>query len=446
MKSNSDSLTPSAYIDSKQAKDRLRNTLAAYESLHVPDIADVMDQFKEKSIFIYGAGCYGQATFQTFSKYGISVKKFLDIKAQSGDTLFGIPVHRADDELLDARDKEKAIVVTALVKDHSTREGIFDFIRGCGFKTIVDAQSIRCHSVYFDNKLAADKISDHIKKQSADILRCFDLFKDEHSRNIYYANTMAHILRKYDNCLESTESIQYFPDDIFFDKGYGRFIDCGGYIGDTVDQLLAIKEKVRAIAVFEPNMGNFSKLSLNMNNYSSRIPELYLWPCAVSNKTDIRFMDYDGGSSALNSDNHGYEPQSKLWKQIRSKLRGIIPSAARDCSTYQFRYASLSELEFHNKKNCVQCVSLDDVLKNFAPTFLKMDVEGEERKTIIGAENIIKRHRPDLAICVYHCINHLWDIALLIDSWNLNYEFHLKTHNSYTMETVLYATSRNTGE
>jgi hypothetical protein len=111
-------------------------------------------------------------------------------------------------------------------------------------------------------------------------------------------------------------------------------------------------------------------------------------------------MDYDGGSSALNSE---------------------------------------------NKKNCVQCVSLDDVLKNFAPTFLKMDVEGEERKTIIGAEDIIKRHRPDLAICVYHCINHLWDIALLIDSWNLNYEFHLKTHNSCTMETVLYATSRTTG-
>jgi len=400
MKSNSDSLTPSAYIDSKQAKDRLRNTLAAYESLHVPDIADVMDQFKDKLIFIYGGGCYGQATFQTFSKYGVSVKKFLDIKAQPGDTLFGIPVHRADDELLDARDKERAIVVTALVKDHTTREGIFDFIRGCGFKTIVDAQSIRCHSVYFDNKLAADKISVHIKKQSEDILRCFDLFKDEHSQKVYYANSMAHIMRKYDNCLESTESVQYFPDDIFFDKGYGRFIDCGGYIGDTVDQLLAIKEEVRAIAVFEPNMDNFLKLSLNMNNYSSRISELYLWPCAVSDKTDIRFMDYDGGSSALNSE---------------------------------------------NKKNCVQCVSLDDVLKNFAPTFLKMDVEGEERKTIIGAEDIIKRHRPDLAICVYHCINHLWDIALLIDSWNLNYEFHLKTHNSCTMETVLYATSRTTG-
>ena len=36
--------------------------------------------------------------------------------------------------------------------------------------------------------------------------------------------------------------------------------------------------------------------------------------------------------------NHECEPQSKLM--------GIIPSASRDCSTYQFRCAALSELEF----------------------------------------------------------------------------------------------------
>jgi hypothetical protein len=45
--------------------------------------------------------------------------------------------------------------------------------------------------------------------------------------------------------------------------------------------------------------------------------------------------------------NHGYDHQSKL--------PGIIPPAARDCedrrqvdSTYQFRSATQTELEFHN--------------------------------------------------------------------------------------------------
>ena len=31
---------------------------------------------------------------------------------------------------------------------------------------------------------------------------------------------------------------------------------------------------------------------------------------------------------------------------ITEKDHGYEPSAVRDCSTYQFRYASLSELEF----------------------------------------------------------------------------------------------------
>jgi hypothetical protein len=36
------------------------------------------------------------------------------------------------------------------------------------------------------------------------------------------------------------------------------------------------------------------------------------------------------------------------------------PSASRDCSTCQFRYAALSELEFHNKKE------LTDIVDNTA--------------------------------------------------------------------------------
>ena len=41
--------------------------------------------------------------------------------------------------------------------------------------------------------------------------------------------------------------------------------------------------------------------------------------------------------------NHGYEPQSKLM--------GIIPSAARDCSTKQFPHTSLRKLQFHKKSS-----------------------------------------------------------------------------------------------
>jgi outer membrane lipoprotein carrier protein len=47
--------------------------------------------------------------------------------------------------------------------------------------------------------------------------------------------------------------------------------------------------------------------------------------------------------------NHGHETKKKNLDTFRNKLRGIISSASRDCSIYQFRCATLSELEFHNK-------------------------------------------------------------------------------------------------
>jgi hypothetical protein len=48
----------------------------------------------------------------------------------------------------------------------------------------------------------------------------------------------------------------------------------------------------------------------------------------------------------LHEESRVYTPKQAL-ETLRSKLRGIIPSASRDCSTYQFRCAALSELEFH---------------------------------------------------------------------------------------------------
>ncbi|MCX5848024.1 MAG: MGMT family protein [Deltaproteobacteria bacterium] len=46
--------------------------------------------------------------------------------------------------------------------------------------------------------------------------------------------------------------------------------------------------------------------------------------------------------TAVQRMNHGYK--------LRRKLRGIIPSAVRDCSTNKFQYTSFLKFEFHNKK------------------------------------------------------------------------------------------------
>jgi general secretion pathway protein K len=46
---------------------------------------------------------------------------------------------------------------------------------------------------------------------------------------------------------------------------------------------------------------------------------------------------------------HGYKPQSKLWKQFRELATSIISLLIRD-STYQFPRTSLRKLQFHNNR------------------------------------------------------------------------------------------------
>jgi hypothetical protein len=82
---------------------------------------------------------------------------------------------------------------------------------------------------------------------------------------------------------------------------------------------------------------------------------------------------------------------------------------------------------------------LDDVLSDFIPTFIKMDIEGAEYEALLGAKKMIQNYRPDLAISVYHSIIDFCRIPLLINGWNLGYKFYLRCHEVSNQEIVLYA-------
>lgn len=83
--------------------------------------------------------------------------------------------------------------------------------------------------------------------------------------------------------------------------------------------------------------------------------------------------------------------------------------------------------------------SIDSVVKDEAVTFIKMDVEGAELKSLMGAQNTIKRNRPRLAICVYHRPEDLYQIPEYILSLVPEYRFYLRHYGSNQWETILYA-------
>lgn len=69
---------------------------------------------------------------------------------------------------------------------------------------------------------------------------------------------------------------------------------------------------------------------------------------------------------------------------------------------------------------------------------IKLDVEGHEKQCLLGARETIRRHRPRMAVCVYHRTDDLFEIPRTILSLDENYAFYLR-HNSFCEhETVLF--------
>lgn len=351
-------------------------------------------ELKDRTLFIYGAGSFGREIFQMLCEHDITVSAFLDKNGSPDARLCGRPVCQANDASIDLCERASSVVLFSIVMDKKERLEVMDFLTACGYRELLEAQSIRCLLVRNENSRNGELDRDGLLSQKEPILRAARLFTDQESLETYAGTVMAHVSREYGSDLEKPLAEQYFPGDLRLLKGYRRFVDCGSYIGDTLEMLVAKRGPIEALAAFEPNLTNFKQLSKTAERLADDVESLFLYPCAVSEKTGTAALSSHGGSSVLSR-------------------TGDSP---------------------------VVCVALDDVLKGFLPTFIKMDIEGEELSALAGAKNLIHRDRPDLAISVYHRINHIWDVPLLLDSWGLGYQFYVRSYNACTMETVLYAT------
>jgi FkbM family methyltransferase len=73
--------------------------------------------------------------------------------------------------------------------------------------------------------------------------------------------------------------------------------------------------------------------------------------------------------------------------------------------------------------------------------FIKMDIEGSEFDALRGAEHILRRDKPRLAISVYHRDEDFVRIPAYLAHLNLGYRFYLDHFTIYGEETVLFATA-----
>lgn len=235
-----------------------------------------------------------------------------------------------------------------------------------------------------------------ILEQSEKIRAAIGLWDDEESRHQYVAHLYCRLTADFDVLPVPTLGDQYFPSDVI---GLGQnevFIDCGAFNGDTIKSFLARQgTDFKAAFAFEPDPSNFRQLSeyVSMLHLDIR-HRIELFQCAVGARPGHVRFDASGGTDAS--------------------------------------IGATGSVE-------IECLPLDQVLHDQHPTFLKFDIEGTEQAALIGAQSLIQRERPVIAVCVYHRPEDMWKIPLYLHSLRVGYRFFLRTHSYDGLDLVLYA-------
>lgn len=190
-------------------------------------------------------------------------------------------------------------------------------------------------------------------------------------------------------------SHSYFSQDFYPISSDEVLFDCGAFTGDTIEDFVTFtNKKYKKIVAFEPYEKNVKRLNAFINN---KIENVVVIQKATGDK--------NGKVAFLNNGN------------MFSKTVDVKDSS--------------DELS-------VDIVRLDNYI-DYHPTLIKMDIEGAELDSLIGATQIIKTLKPKLAICIYHMPFDFYEIPKFLKSLVPEYKFKVRQHESGFCETVLYA-------
>jgi len=264
----------------------------------------------------------------------------------------------------------------------------------CVFKNLTPAP-------YGENSPIPPTFNDATKEIKEHILEyktIFENLSDEFSKKTLFTTLLARIFR--DPSLFTKNNVRISKYEPCFDKSLLNFnsndtvfVDCGGYIGDTVKKFIKIFHKYKRIYVYEPKKSIFKKLETNLKKYNN----IVINNSGVSDKNGKVMFSPDGGMGG-----------------------GIFNNNSNQGQYY------------------ITTVTIDDDIREHI-SFIKMDIEGEELNALMGAKMHIVNESPVLAINVYHKLSDIRKCFNYINQTNPNYKLYLRQYGHSYIKNVLYA-------
>lgn len=186
---------------------------------------------------------------------------------------------------------------------------------------------------------------------------------------------------------------QYIVKEIIDYNKINTYVDCGAYLGDSLREFIQVGADAEYYC-FEMDADIYKELRKNVKEFKDKAEKIHLYPYGVGETRErVTYISDNTGGSCMDS-------EGEQWADI----------------------VTLDSIHFQKKID-----------------FIKMDIEGAEEEAIKGAETLIKRDHPILAISIYHNFSQFVNIVKNIKNIDSRYHIYIR-HHKYTLDdTVCYA-------
>jgi len=256
----------------------------------------------------------------------------------------------------------------------------------------------------FDTDISEDdmlEMNEYVASNKESIIKARDLFFDDISKMVY--DSVIEYRCKGNKKILKHSTNMYFPKDIFTLSDDEVFVDCGAFSGDTVFEFIRrTRGRFKAIHAFEPSQKHFNLLINNIN----------------------KLKLHQGNITLLNEG---------VWSEP-----GLLSFFEQDLNLGS-SHVSTDSNNAATESVSIKVNTLDAVFADIKPTLIKMDIEGSELEALKGAKDILIKHKPKLAICMYHKCEDFVDIPIFLSEVVPEYKLHVRHHACGYLDTVLYA-------
>jgi len=215
----------------------------------------------------------------------------------------------------------------------------------------------------------------------------YNLLEDEKSKEVF--QKVINFKISFDlNFMEgftNNHKEQYFDKELIPKIKNISFLDGGGYVGDTLPQIIDNFPDFKEIYLVEPNLLHINIAKRDFGDMKN----IHFINCGLSNITN----DSLDTNTQENNCNHNYQ--------------------------------------------AVHLNTIDNIIKDKID-FIKLDIEGAEQDAIEGAKETIKKYTPILAICIYHKAEDWYKVPQKVLAINDNYKIYLRHYMEGIFETVMY--------